>query len=165
MRRYKYLKGSQTVEAAVLMPFIIGVFILCFYLALSFYNRCVMQAEVILAAKQSFYLSGETNVTIKDRSSYVAKTGIKEYTVGGEDLTCSVTVQGDKTGVSASGWQKNISLLPGVSGEEIWKLNVFWEETVSPPEELFRKVQVILFYKELIEKEGKENAEDEAGEI
>ncbi len=63
IRIYDKAKGSFTVEAALIMPVILGVIVLSVYISMFSYDRCVIEYVCqSVCAEAAFDLSGEEDI-------------------------------------------------------------------------------------------------------
>lgn len=66
----KDLKGSFTVEAAVIMPVVIIIIVMVMYLGFFQYNRCIMTQKLYVAALRGSIYDEELRVNQLEKSRY-----------------------------------------------------------------------------------------------
>ena len=90
-------KGSFTVEAALIMPVILGVIVLFLYMAMFLYDRCMIRYVWQEAALEAVYEEGDAETFAKD----LVEDGLKknlilrwdhETHVSSDDETVSVKI-------------------------------------------------------------------------
>lgn len=158
MRKKKSLKGSFTVEAALLSSVFLSVLIFLFFWCLMMYNRTILQVYAVRGAKQIFYYTGTQNAEAAKVGENIALQGVSGKCVGTGEIESEVSVGKKNVSVSLSGVQESVSLLPpGLTDESIWEMELKWEEKRGRPADVYRETRKYLLYGKLIREFMKES--------
>lgn len=153
----KYLKGSFTVETALIMPIVLMVILIIFFFVLYMYNRSVMQNAIYRGVKQVFYCAGESNENVKKECSRVVLKDIENSLVGVQNTEVKVEVSANKIEIMVSG-RLNVPEMISPKGtvfEKLWNYEIYTKETRWNPAEIILKGQNLEnVINEFIPKEG-----------
>ncbi len=156
-KRNNMLKGSYTVEAAIVVPTIMFALLLFFYFALLLYNRVVLQAAAIRGAKQIHYAAGSDYEEIRRNCEATSVYVIQGRCVGTDTVSVDSSVGKGGSKVTLLTKQETIHLIPEIfETEGMWEIEMYWEESRQQPEELFRTSRKYLLYGKLIKELSKE---------
>ena len=98
----KRLKGSYTIEAALIFPFIMGVIVFIIYISFFLHDRAVMKSCAYQAAlKGSLIRTNGSDMEAEARKA--AEYNIEGLLLATTGLTTDVSVSGKKVTVSYSG--------------------------------------------------------------
>lgn len=158
MKKKKCLKGSYTVEAALLSSVLLSILVFLFFWCLMIYNRTILQVYAVRGAKQSFYYSAAQSGEALKACKRVALNEAGRKCVATEEIESEVIVEKKSVTVSLNSVQESISLIPAFSAEDsVWEMELKWEEKRGRPAEIFRETRKYLLYWKLIREYGKES--------
>lgn len=157
-RKRGFLKGSYTIEAALLFPMILFILLLLFYFSIFLFNKVSFQAYSIRGAMQIHYMPGETNERIRKKSEQVLSEGISKSSVGIKEAQTIVKVGKNGSETETLGEMEVISFLPIKVDSRIWCLREGWQTDRMNPAEVFATTRKLFLYSELLKElmEGKE---------
>ncbi len=98
----KDLKGSYTIEAALIFPFIMGVIVFLIYMSFFLHDRAVMKSCAYQAALKGSLIRTSAD-DMKTEASKAAAYNIEGLLLATEDLKTEVNVHGTELTVSYSG--------------------------------------------------------------
>lgn len=96
-------EGYLTVEAALLLPFVIGVIVYVIYFQLFWYNRCLMDQETAMTAVRSVQVDSVDMEKIQKEVRQWREEFLTDRHVGWEKEKPVLTAQLNKLSVSAKG--------------------------------------------------------------
>lgn len=156
----RMLKGSYTVEAAIVIPTIMFALILFLYFSLMLYNRVVLQAAAIRGAKQIHYAGGSDYEDVRKSCESTSMYVVQGRCVGTGTVSVESSVGKGGSKVTLLTTQETIRLIPEMfETEGMWEIEMYWEENRQEPEELFRTSRKYLLYGKLIKEYAKEGEE------
>lgn len=143
MKKRKYLKGSFTVEVALLMPFLVVMILMLFYFTLYMYNRGVMQSAVCRGAKQLFYNIAGSNEEMETACTQVILADLEGNMVAVKDINLSVKVTATKVEIILDGLLNvpEVLMWEFMDLQELWKLRLEWSEPRLHAAEMIRSGQ------------------------
>lgn len=102
-KRQRKAEGYLTVEAALLLPFVIGVIVYVIYFQLFWYNRCLMDQETAMTVVKAVQADSiDRDMTREDIVQW-RKEFLTDRYVGWESDKPVLTVQLNKLSVSMGG--------------------------------------------------------------
>ena len=141
-----FLHGSATIEASMIIPFILVIFVIIISVTFFLYDECTAWQCSYLAALRGDTETGQT-AQKELWAEYFAKKLFSQELMAATDIEFSQTRKGDKLTVYAKG---------SVSGRTIHSFSAEkWNFETAGTVELLRPVQFIRriqFAKELVEK-------------
>lgn len=160
MKRKKYLKGSYTVEAALLSTILLSVLVFLFFWCLMIYNRTILQIYAIRGAKQAFYYAGIQSSEAASACKSIATSEVVRKCVATEEIETEVIVEKKQVIVRMHTVSETVSLIPpGLADDSVMDMELKWEEKRGRPAELYRETRKYLLYLQLIREYMKENEE------
>lgn len=146
------LKGSYTLEAALLFPLIMMILVFLLFFTFFLYNRLALQTCVIRGSKQVHYYHTGSNAEIQKECGRVARACIKEELVAVCDSNVTIAVSHSGVTAEATAVQNVVYLWPKeMLGEDFFALRESWETSGISEEEIFREVRKYILYWELIQ--------------
>ncbi|PXV91821.1 TadE-like protein [Lachnotalea glycerini] len=97
------LKGSFTVEAALVMPLVLGAIIILIYMSFFLHDRAVICEGAIILANRYTNENNITNEAIKQQLVKASNELINKKVIITSDLSTIITVTNNKILVSCSG--------------------------------------------------------------
>ena len=160
MKRKVYLKGSYTVEAALLSSVLLSILVFLFFWCLMIYNTTVLQVYAIRGAKQSFYYCKTQNSEAANACKTVATNELGRKCVATGEIENEVIAGKNSVTVRMKTVQEAVSLIPsGLTEDSIWNMEVKWEEKRGRPAEVYRETGKYLLYWQIIREYMKESEE------
>lgn len=143
MQKWKCQRGSFTVEASLLMPFLVVIILILFYFTLYMYNRGVMQSAVCRGAKQLFYNMTGSNEEIEKACTQVILMDLEGNMVAVKDINLTVEVTATKVEISLKGVLNAPELLKWefMDLQELWTMRLEWSEPRLHPAEIIQRGQ------------------------
>lgn len=102
MKKIKALKGSYTIEASLLFPFILTVLVLIIYSAFFIHDRCVMNTAAYQAALRGSRVRSAAG-NVMGVTQKAAGELIGNALIVTENVTPTVKISGEKISVSYEG--------------------------------------------------------------
>ncbi len=102
-RKQRKADGYLTVEAALLLPFVIGVLVYIIYFQLFWYNRCLMDQEATMTAVKAAQADSTDRDALQGEVSRWREEFLTDRYVGWEADRPALTSQADKLSVRIRG--------------------------------------------------------------
>ncbi len=157
--RKLHLKGSYTVEAALLSSTLLMIMIFVLFWSLMLYNRTVLQVFAIRGAKQIHYVTSNSKDEAVNSCENVITNGVTGKTVATQEIQSGIVVEKKSATVTLSTIQESVSLIPLQKDNSFWEIEMQWEENKAAPADLFRQTRKYFLYWDLISKQLKEKEE------
>ena len=129
MRKIR-MSGYFTVEAAMVLPMVIGTIIFIIYMQLYWYDRCLMDQETAMLAIQAVNLKLENMEEIDEELTVWKEKNLTDKFVAWRQGEVVLTKQYDKIKLSRSG-----SLL---TDHALWNANAQYENRLIKPASFLR---------------------------
>lgn len=159
MRKNKrYLKASFTVEITLIMPVLIVVNLVLFFLLLYMYNRGIMENALARGAKQVFYYENESNEVIEQECTQTVIKDMDKALVGVKDTEFEVRVTATNVEIIMKG-RLNVPEILAPKGsifEKMWEYEIRVKQQRINPSELILGGQQIENIWEKVETEVRE---------
>ena len=139
------LKGSYTIEAALLTPFFVGIVILVIYLGMYFYDVSALQAM----AEQSAQKAAANQNAKRKAAADEVKRDIQKNSRGSlffaRNVQVEVSVSGSETRTVVSGNMKipAFYIINKLVNRNDWKIKLSARASITNPVEFIRKVRVV----------------------
>ena len=130
-------EGYFTVEAAMVMPMVLYVIMMLIYLLFFQYNRCLLELEVGTLAVRGSMVRVKNN---EDRAEWLRKQDVKRDEEKYIAWQCGETQWRLERGKL---WVQQQGTLKIPFAEEVWSVNVNYENHVSDP------VSVLRYYRKM----------------
>lgn len=127
-------KGYFTVEAALVIPLMLGVILLLMHMMLFQYNRCLLEQDIGILAFRGTVLTAEHNSDLAAKLQEQAERLYLDKYIGFIRKDIRIKVGQGSISVSTEGKQEAFSnnMIPGIAGAE-WKTEVSYQNKQLSP--------------------------------